>query len=177
MLTLGLGMVAGILIGAAGIGGVILVPALIHLAHIDVHAAIAAATMSYIATGLVGTALYDRAKSIKWQMTGFLSAGAIPTALAGALVAHYVSGDWLQTAIALLAASSGMHTLLAGKGQGFLIGGKVTPTLPLLDPGKERRLGWWIKVSGLPIMYWNYMLKGYEWFPRHNTEFKEPAAR
>jgi sulfide:quinone oxidoreductase len=59
----------------------------------------------------------------------------------------------------------------------FIYGGKVTPTLPLLDPGKERWLGWWIKVSGLPIMYWNYMLKGYEWFPRHNTEFKEPAAR
>ena len=59
----------------------------------------------------------------------------------------------------------------------FIYGGKVTPTLPLRDPGKERWLGWWIKVSGLPIMYWNYMLKGYEWFPRHNTEFKEPAAR
>jgi sulfide:quinone oxidoreductase len=59
----------------------------------------------------------------------------------------------------------------------FIYGGKVTPTLPLLDPGKERWLGWWIKVSGLPIMYWNYMLKGYELFPRHNTEFKEPAAR
>jgi sulfide:quinone oxidoreductase len=58
----------------------------------------------------------------------------------------------------------------------FIYGGKVTPTLPLLDPGKERRLGWWIKVSGLPIMYWNYMLKGYEWFPKHNTAFKEPAA-
>ena len=59
----------------------------------------------------------------------------------------------------------------------FIYGGKVTPTLPLLDPGKERWLGWWIKVSGLPIMYWNYMLKGYEWFPKHNTAFKEPAAR
>lgn len=59
----------------------------------------------------------------------------------------------------------------------FIYGGKVTPTLPLLDPGKERWLGWWIKVSGLPIMYWHYMLKGYEWFPKHDTAFKEPAAR
>ena len=59
----------------------------------------------------------------------------------------------------------------------FIYGGKVTPTLPFLDPGKERRLGWWIKVSGLPIMYWNYMLKGYEWFPKHNTAFKEPGAK
>ncbi len=55
----------------------------------------------------------------------------------------------------------------------FIYGGKVTPTLPYLDPGKERWLGWWIKVSGLPIMYWNYMLKGYEWFPKHNTAFED----
>lgn len=59
----------------------------------------------------------------------------------------------------------------------FIYGGKVTPTLPILNPGKERWLGWWIKVSFLPNMYWNYMLKGYEWFPKHNTAFKEPTVR
>ena len=32
--------------------------------------------------------------------------------------------------------------------------------------------GWWIKVTGLPLMYWNYMLKGHVWFPKHNTGFK-----
>lgn len=58
----------------------------------------------------------------------------------------------------------------------FVYGGNVTPTLPLIDPGEEHSLAWWIKVSGLPVMYWNYMLKGYEWFPRHNTSFKEPPA-
>jgi sulfide:quinone oxidoreductase len=52
----------------------------------------------------------------------------------------------------------------------------VTPTLPILNPGKERWLGWWIKASFLPIMYWQYMLKGYEWFPKHNTAFKEPTV-
>ena len=52
----------------------------------------------------------------------------------------------------------------------FSYGGKVTPSLPL-DPSKERWIGWWIKVTGLPLMYWYYMLKGYERFPRHNTAF------
>jgi sulfide:quinone oxidoreductase len=51
----------------------------------------------------------------------------------------------------------------------------VTPTLPVLDPGRERWLGWRITVTGLPLMYWNHMLKGYEWFPRQNTTFQEPA--
>ncbi|HKM69349.1 MAG TPA: hypothetical protein VJX94_04625, partial [Stellaceae bacterium] len=58
----------------------------------------------------------------------------------------------------------------------FIYGGKVTPTLPILNPGKERWLGWWIKVSFLPSLYWQYMLKGYEWFPKHNTAFKEPTV-
>jgi sulfide:quinone oxidoreductase len=53
----------------------------------------------------------------------------------------------------------------------FIYGGKVTPTLPL-DPAKEHWIGWWIKLTGLPLMYWHYMLKGYVWFPKHNTAFK-----
>ncbi|MDX2142468.1 MAG: FAD/NAD(P)-binding oxidoreductase, partial [Rhodospirillaceae bacterium] len=56
----------------------------------------------------------------------------------------------------------------------FIYGGKPTPTLPL-DPAKERWINWWIKKTGLPIFYWNYMLKGYEAFPGHNTKFQPPA--
>jgi sulfide:quinone oxidoreductase len=57
----------------------------------------------------------------------------------------------------------------------FVYGGKVTPTLPL-NPAKERSINWWIKTTGLPLMYWHYMLKGHEWFLKHDTSFKEPAA-
>jgi sulfide:quinone oxidoreductase len=57
----------------------------------------------------------------------------------------------------------------------FIYGGKVTPTLPL-NPAKEHWIGWWIKVTGLPLMYWNYMLKGHVWFPKHNTSFKGDIA-
>jgi len=55
----------------------------------------------------------------------------------------------------------------------FCYGGKVTPTFPL-DPRKERWVNWWIKVTGLPLMYWHYMLKGHEWFFRHNTDYVAP---
>ena len=57
----------------------------------------------------------------------------------------------------------------------FIYGGKVTPTFPL-DPRRERWVNWWIKTTGLPIMYWDYMLKGHEWFLNHNTDYVEPAA-
>jgi sulfide:quinone oxidoreductase len=93
-------------------------------------------------------------------------ANSIVTAVAGKLVPGAYDGYAscpLTTAIG--------KTILAE----FVYGGKVTPTLPL-TPSKERWIGWWIKVTGLPLMYWNYMLKGYVWFPKHNTEFKEESA-
>jgi sulfide:quinone oxidoreductase len=57
----------------------------------------------------------------------------------------------------------------------FCYGGKVTPTFPL-DPSKERWSYWWIKATGLPLFYWHYMLKGHEWFLKHDVDFEEPAA-
>lgn len=57
----------------------------------------------------------------------------------------------------------------------FIYGGRPTPTLPL-DPRKERYLNWWIKKTFLPHLYWDYMLKGREAFPAHNTKYVEPAA-
>jgi sulfide:quinone oxidoreductase len=57
----------------------------------------------------------------------------------------------------------------------FIYGGKPTPTFPL-DPAKERRLNWWIKTTGLPHLYWDWMLKGFVAFPAHDTSFVEPPA-
>ena len=106
-----LGLLAGFLIGAAGIGGVILVPSLVYLAGAPIHAAISGAMLSYILTGLIGTFLYAKAKFIRWDMAGWLFAGAIPAALAGAFAAYFAPGALLQAVIAFLAAISGVHTL------------------------------------------------------------------
>ncbi len=56
----------------------------------------------------------------------------------------------------------------------FIYGGKPTPTLPL-DPRKERTLNWIIKKYGLPRLYWDYMLKGHDSFPAHDTAYVEPG--
>ncbi|MDP7640353.1 MAG: hypothetical protein QGG73_11665, partial [Candidatus Hydrogenedentes bacterium] len=57
-------------------------------------------------------------------------------------------------------------------------GGKVTPAFPL-DPGKERWTYWRIKTTGLPLMYWDwdYMLKGHEWFLKHDVSYVERAGQ
>ncbi|MEM7541447.1 MAG: FAD/NAD(P)-binding oxidoreductase [Pseudomonadota bacterium] len=54
----------------------------------------------------------------------------------------------------------------------FVYGGKVTPTPPL-NPASESMPNWMIKKTGLPLLYWNYMLKGHETFPAHNTGWTE----
>lgn len=47
----------------------------------------------------------------------------------------------------------------------FVYGGKVTPTLPILaKPNEESSMMWHIKTMGLPLLYWEFMLKGYEKF-------------
>jgi sulfide:quinone oxidoreductase len=58
----------------------------------------------------------------------------------------------------------------------FIYGGKPTPTLPL-DPGKDNHINWWIKTTGLPMLYWDYMLKGRVAFPAHDTGFVEPPVQ
>ena len=37
---------------------------------------------------------------------------------------------------------------------------QMTPSIPLLDPTKPHRAYWYLKKYGLPLMYWNLMLKG-----------------
>jgi sulfide:quinone oxidoreductase len=93
-------------------------------------------------------------------------ANALITAISGKLV----PGAYDGYASCPLTTAFG-KTILAE----FIYGGKVTPTLPL-TPSKERWIGWWIKLTGLPLMYWHYMLKGHVWFPTHNTQYKEDAA-
>jgi hypothetical protein len=109
--TVALGAVAGLLVGCVGIGGVIVVPALVYLAGYSVPTAIAAAMGAFIVSGLVGTYAYSSAGSIRWGMTAPLALGALPCAFAGALLVRSVPPVFLELGIGLLTAGSGLHAL------------------------------------------------------------------
>jgi len=66
-----LGIASGLMIGCVGIGGVILVPALVFLARVPIEVSIPAAMIAYIVSGLVATAIFARNKSIRWSMAGW----------------------------------------------------------------------------------------------------------
>ena len=70
-----LGLAAGLLIGCIGIGGVILVPALVFMGDIPIQRAIPAALLAYIVSGLVATAIFAQRKSIRWSMAVWLLPG------------------------------------------------------------------------------------------------------
>ena len=66
LLTL-IGLLAGILIGTIGIGGVILVPLLSFVLGIDLHIAMSASSLSFLFPGIVATLTYANKRSIVWE--------------------------------------------------------------------------------------------------------------
>jgi len=127
-----LGGAAGLLIGCVGIGGVIIVPALVYLLDVPIHSALAAAMFAFVPSGIVGTAVFARNGSIRWDMTARLWAGAMPAAFAGALVATAVAPAVIEAAVGVLAAASGAHALL---------GGGASATRPRAAPSARMLLG------------------------------------
>ncbi|MGB0237505.1 MAG: FAD-dependent oxidoreductase [Cycloclasticus sp.] len=54
----------------------------------------------------------------------------------------------------------------------FIYGGKVTPTMPYVaKPNAESSLMWYAKTTGLPLLYWEFMLKGYEKFLEPHLDY------
>ena len=93
-------VVVGLLIGSVGVGGILLVPALIYLAGIDIHIAIASCLFSYAFSGLIGAWLYARQGSIRWLSGFWLCAGAMPGAWLGATLVNQLPSDWVILIIA-----------------------------------------------------------------------------
>ncbi|MSO84783.1 MAG: sulfite exporter TauE/SafE family protein [Rhodospirillales bacterium] len=106
---------AGVLIGATGIGGVLLVPILAYLGDIPVHLAVTSCNFSYLFTGLVGAAFYARKGSISWGMGLWLGLGAMPGAYFGAYTLSILSTSAIEAIIAVLIVFSGIHAIVRGQ--------------------------------------------------------------
>lgn len=107
-----LGVISGLMIGCIGIGGVILVPALVFLVGIQIKIAIPAAMFAYIVSGLVASFVFARNKSIRWGLAVWLCVAATPTAFAGAWAVSVVNPGVLKVGLGLLTLLSGVNSLL-----------------------------------------------------------------
>ncbi|MEU4689844.1 sulfite exporter TauE/SafE family protein [Actinoplanes sp. NPDC023714] len=75
----------GTFIGAVGVGGVGLPPALTWFAGLDPHTAAGSSSFSFLFTGLTGTLMYARHRVMPWRLAGGLTLGAALAAMPGAL--------------------------------------------------------------------------------------------
>ncbi|MCP4472638.1 MAG: sulfite exporter TauE/SafE family protein [Gammaproteobacteria bacterium] len=105
-------LIVGVLIGAIGIGGVLLVPALTLIAGIGVHEAVPVCTLSFLATGVIGVIVYARHGSIQWPKVIWLCLGAVPAAFLGSVSLLSIPAVAVMLLIAMLMIVSGVDALI-----------------------------------------------------------------
>ena len=111
LLLMAIGLATGTLIGAVGVGGVLLVPALVLLGGLDVHDATPVATLSFLFTGIAGTAAYSRQRRIDWPTARWLLLFAIPGAVGGASTNVFLSSTSVTVVIAVTLTAAAVRSL------------------------------------------------------------------
>ena len=103
------------LIGTVGVGGVLMVAYLALFAGLSIHQAAATALFSFLFTGILGTALYQRRGSIDWRLTLPVCAGAVVFGFVGAMTAAAIDRRPLAITIALIIVFAGVYIFLPAK--------------------------------------------------------------
>lgn len=101
----------GFFIGAVGVGGVLLIPFLVLLGGLDIHAAAATALFTFLFTGLLGTWLFQRRGSIRWRLALPVCAGATLAGYLGAAAASRIDPRPLTLLIAAIIMIAGAWVL------------------------------------------------------------------
>ncbi|MBI4203507.1 MAG: sulfite exporter TauE/SafE family protein [Betaproteobacteria bacterium] len=109
-------LAVGMLIGAVGIGGILLIPALSAFAGLGIHEAMATALFTFIFTGLTGTAMFQHRGSIDWHITTPVCVGAVLFAFLGAWVNSLATSTALAVILAGIIIFAGIYTLAMWRG-------------------------------------------------------------
>ena len=111
---LGVAVLVGILIGAVGVGGILLIPALNLLTPLSIQASMATALFTFIFTGIVGTCLFQRRGSIDWAITLPLCTGGALFGIVGAWANAMLDARLLALILAVLIVFAGVYALCSG---------------------------------------------------------------
>lgn len=107
-----IGLLVGTMIGAVGIGGVLLAPLLVLLLGMDLSLAMATSMWSFLFTGAMGVISYARQGSIDWTLSGWLMVGIIPASLLGARTNVGLSAGILALILAAVLLYSALSALM-----------------------------------------------------------------
>ena len=105
--------VVGVLASLLGIGGgVIHVPAMIHLIGFPVHVATATSTFVLAITAFTAVVEYTRRDFVQWPLAAALGIGVIVGAQLGAAVSHRIHARWLVRLLTLAMVGLGVRMLI-----------------------------------------------------------------
>lgn len=110
-------LVVGLFIGAVGVGGILLIPALHALTPLSLQASMGTALFTFVFTGIVGTAMFQRRGSIDWRMTLPMCAGGLVFGAVGAWANSRLDAKPLELVLASLIVLAGAYTLFGGRGR------------------------------------------------------------
>jgi uncharacterized protein len=111
-LLLALATVVGVLVGLAGVGGVLLPPALIAIGGMSPQEATATSTWVFLFTGVVGSVAFSWRRLVPWPMFSRLAVGIVPAAFAGARTNALLPPSIVLFALGGLTLFVGLHQML-----------------------------------------------------------------
>jgi uncharacterized membrane protein YfcA len=157
LLVVVVGAVSGTLIGTVGIGGVLLVPALVLFGGLGVEEATPVASMSFFFTGVAGTLAYSRTDRVPWESVRWLMVGVVPGALAGAAGNVALSSDVLTGVIAVVLGAAAVRAIIPERADRPLAG-KDLPPRAMLAIGVLVGFGSALTGTGGPVLLIPVML-------------------
>lgn len=126
----------GTLVGAAGIGGFFMAPALVLITGVSIHQGMATALFTFIFTGLIGTHYFHKKGTIDWRLAQPLCLGAVLTGFGGAWIGTMLSADVLSMLLGVVIMAVGLYAVAVR-------GGRQALLLP-----QEGR-GQWLALAGV----------------------------
>ena len=112
------GFIVGFLVGCTGMGGIILIPALVYLSGLSSHVAMGTTLFTFIFTTSLCSWLYIRLGHVDWKATIPICIGGFLFTYVGADVKAFTAAPYLNLILALLILLAGDILLAVRNGLG-----------------------------------------------------------
>ena len=124
------GFIVGFLVGCTGMGGIILIPALVYLSGLSSHVAMGTTLFTFIFTTSLCSWLYIRLGHVDWKATIPICIGGFLFTYVGADVKAFTAAPYLNLILALLILLAGALVFCPVRGRRF----------SFMEEGQRRRL-------------------------------------
>ena len=130
------GFIVGFLVGCTGMGGIILIPALVYLSGLSSHVAMGTTLFTFIFTTSLCSWLYIRLGHVDWKATIPICIGGFLFTYVGADVKAFTDAPYLNLILALLILLAGALVFCPVRGRRF----------SFMEEGRRARF--WVLFAG-----------------------------